>query len=121
MKDWRPTGGQSVPAFDHYMASGVAKSFVKELHKVMSIRYPECNGELSRVDKNNGLLNNEGIKHELKKIRAEHRLILDKVDEIKQENEKLKDDVKLLKYDIKKLKDASVSENPTLDLPSSIG
>lgn len=84
MKDWRPTGGQSVPAFDHYMAPGVAKSFVKELHKVMSIRYPECNGELSRVDKNNGLLNNEGIKHELKKIRAEHRLILDKVDEIKQ-------------------------------------
>lgn len=65
------------------MAPGVAKSFIKELHKAMSIRFPEGNKELSKADQNNGLLNNDGIKAELKKIREKERLILHKVDDIK--------------------------------------
>lgn len=66
------------------MAPGVAKSFIKELYKVLCIKYPECSSELSMADKNNGILNNEGIKEELKRIRSEHRLILDRLDEVKE-------------------------------------
>lgn len=76
MKVWRPTGGQSIPAFDHYMAPGVAKSFCKELKKVLDIRYPECNyGDQETLDSGN--LTNQGIYKALKQYRSEHRLIMD--------------------------------------------
>lgn len=65
------------------MAPGVAKTFIKELYKVMCIRYPECSNNESSVDKYNQYLDNEGIKRELKKYREEHRLILGRLDEIK--------------------------------------
>lgn len=68
-----PTGGQSIPAFDYYMAPGVAKSFCKEFRKVLDIRYPECDGADVSGDYH---LNNEGIYNELKTYRKEHRLIM---------------------------------------------
>ena len=77
MKAWRPTGGQSVPAFDHYMAPGVAKTFIKELYRVMCIKYPQCSG---KKDSN---MSNEDIRDELKKYRNKHRLILDNMDFLK--------------------------------------
>lgn len=77
MKAWRPTGGQSVPAFDHYMAPGVAKTFIKELYRVMCIKYPQCSG---KKDSN---MSNEDIRDELKKYRNKHRLILDNMDFVK--------------------------------------
>lgn len=64
------------------MAPGVAKSFIKELYKVMSIRYPECsedNGALTKGEH----LTNEGIKDILKTYREKHRLILDNLDYVK--------------------------------------
>lgn len=69
-------GGQSVPAFDHYMAPGVAKSFIKELAKVLRIRHPK--GDLGKeiLETDSGKLTNEGIKSELKKYRKKHRLIM---------------------------------------------
>ena len=75
-------GGQSVPNFDYYMAPGVAKTFIKELYRVLKIRYPECNRE-SEIGDN---LNNEGIKDALKQIRANDKngLILNHMDEIKE-------------------------------------
>ena len=70
-----PTGGQSIPAFDHYMAPGVAKSFCKEFKKVLDIRYPECDhGETEQLESGN--LTNQGIYKELKQYRNEHRLIM---------------------------------------------
>lgn len=77
MKAWRPTGGQSVPAFDHYMAPGVAKTFIKELYRVMCIRYPQCSG-LKAND-----MSNEDIRDTLKEYRKKHRLILDRLDFVK--------------------------------------
>lgn len=75
MKVWRPTGGQSIPAFDYYMAPGVAKSFIKELKKVLDIRYPECDyGDQEVLDSGN--LTNQGIYKALKQYRNEHRLIM---------------------------------------------
>lgn len=69
-------GGQSVPAFDHYMAPGVAKSFIKELAKILRIRHPK--GDLGEevLETDSGKLTNEGIKSELKKYRKKHRLIM---------------------------------------------
>jgi len=32
-------GGQSIPAFDFYMAEGVERSFIKELERVLEVRY----------------------------------------------------------------------------------
>lgn len=76
-KERSPLGGQSVPAFDHYMAPGVAKSFIKELVKILRIRYPECSlGKEVLTDSASGKLTNEGIKEELKKYRKKHRLIM---------------------------------------------
>lgn len=63
---WRPTGGQSVPNFDYYMGPGVAKTFIKELHKVLCIRYPECNGYKQPGEH---FLYNDDIKVTLKKMR----------------------------------------------------
>lgn len=69
-------GGQSVPNFDHYMAPGVAKSFVKNIFKILDIRYPECSDdELSDTNKN-GKLSNEDIKRVLKRYRKKHRTIM---------------------------------------------
>lgn len=77
MKAWRPTGGQSIPAFDYYMAPGVAKSFIKELYKVMCIRYPQCSG------KKDSFMSNEDIRDTLKAYRAKHRTIMDHIDLVK--------------------------------------
>lgn len=77
MKAWRPTGGQSVPAFDHYMAPGVAKTFIKELYKVMCIKYPQCSGPKAND------MSNEDIRDTLKEYRKKHRLILDRLDFVK--------------------------------------
>ena len=77
MKAWRPTGGQSVPAFDHYMAPGVAKTFIKELYKVMCIKYPQCSGPKDHD------MSNEDIRDTLKEYRKKHRLILDRLDFVK--------------------------------------
>ena len=76
-------GGQSIPAFDHYMAPGVAKSFVKNIYNVLRIRYPEESAALNQEDIDDGVLNNEGIKETLKAFRKEHRLVYDRIDDIK--------------------------------------
>lgn len=85
MKVWRPTGGQSIPNFDYYMAPGVAKSFIKELYKIMCIRYPECSGDNGELTKGNNLTT-EGIKAALKKIRENDKngLIMNHMDEIRE-------------------------------------
>lgn len=58
------------------MAPGVAKSFVKNIFKILDIRYPECSDdELSDADKN-GKLSNEDIKRVLKRYRKKHRTIM---------------------------------------------
>ena len=77
-------GGQSVPNFDYYMAPGVAKTFIKELYKVLCIRYPECshdNGELTSGEH----LTNEGIKDKLKKMREANKagIIMDDMDDVR--------------------------------------
>lgn len=72
-------GGQSIPAFDHYMAPGVAKTFVKELYKVLDIKYPRYSGHSIE-----GKLSNEGVKEELKAYRNKHRLIMDNLDYVKE-------------------------------------
>ena len=71
-------GGQSIPAFDHYMAPGVAKTFIKELYNVLDIRYPEFTKHA--ID---GKLSNDGIREELRNYIKKHRLILDDQDFIK--------------------------------------
>ena len=55
------------------MAPGVAKTFIKELHKVLSIRYPE---KMDIIDE---------IKHELQLIRKADRagLIIGHMDKVK--------------------------------------
>ena len=63
------------------MAPGVAKTFVKEIYKVLGIRYPEANKGNTLEFK--GKLTNNGIKQKLKAIRNENRLIYDKIDAIK--------------------------------------
>ena len=55
-------GGQSIPAFDHYMAPGVAKTFVKEIIKVLHTLY-----------KGTTLTS---LKKELKNYRRKNRLIM---------------------------------------------
>lgn len=77
-KERRPTGGQSIPAFDHYMAPGVAKTFVKELYRVLRIRHPECGADQL---KKSGW-SNEAVKLHLKGYLKKHRLILDNVEYI---------------------------------------
>lgn len=58
------------------MAPGVAKSFVKELKKVLDIRYPECNYGKDVLETENGYLTNEGVYQTLKAYRKERRLIM---------------------------------------------
>ena len=84
MKDWRSTGGQSVPAFDHYMAPGVAKTFIKELHKVLCIRYPESVGENGEAEID-GRITADGVKDQLRRIREHDSrgLILNHLEEVR--------------------------------------
>ena len=60
-------GGQSIPAFDHYMAPGVAKTFIKEIIRLVS---DTCTIE--------GLETKweEELKEILNEYRASHRLIM---------------------------------------------
>ena len=68
-------GGQSIPSFDYYMAPGVAKSFVKNIYKIIDIKYSEAtNGDGNYTQ--DGKLTNLGIKNELKNYIAEHKLIM---------------------------------------------
>lgn len=69
-------GGQSVPCFDFYMAPGVAKSFVKNIYKVLDIRYPECSHGEESLDSSGQYLTNLGIKNELKNYIKKNRLIM---------------------------------------------
>ena len=55
-------GGQSIPAFDHYLAPGVAKTFVKEVVKLVDILRPD--------------INTDNIKSKLKAYRERNRLII---------------------------------------------
>lgn len=65
------------------MAPGVAKSFVKELYKVLKIRYTQANRDLTPEEIESGMLNNGSLKDVLKDFRKEHRLILDRLDQVK--------------------------------------
>lgn len=62
-------GGQSIPAFDHYMAPGVAKTFVKQIVNVVSDKYDSDDYE--NIDE---IL--VTLETGLKKYRKEHRLIM---------------------------------------------
>lgn len=71
-------GGQSIPAFDYYMAPGVVKTMLRELIKVLDIRYDlsdvdEFKEELNviRVKHNNRVLNAEA-KQEIKRVLIQH-------------------------------------------------
>jgi len=61
-------GGQSIPCFDYYMEPGVAKTFIKQIRKVVRIRYPSINSkelyaELKAYrDKNRTIMNDAGYK-----------------------------------------------------------
>lgn len=61
------------------MAPGVAKTFIKELYKIMCIKYPECSEE-----KLNGEMGNEDIKAHLKQYQKENRLLLDNLDYVRE-------------------------------------
>ena len=64
------------------MAPGVAKTFVKELVKVLNIRYLEgIAGEQVEVENK---LTNKGIEQKLKKLIKENKLILDKINVVKE-------------------------------------
>lgn len=55
-------GGQSIPAFDHYLAPGVAKSFIKQLRKIVQIKHTS--------------LDDADLYSKLKEYRANNRLIM---------------------------------------------
>ena len=64
MKTSSPTGGQSIPAFDYYLAPGVAKSFIKQLRKIIQIKHPSLDdadlyGKLKEYRANNRLIMND--------------------------------------------------------------
>lgn len=57
-------GGQSIPAFDHYLAPGVAKSFIKQLRKIVQIKHTSLDdadlyGKLKEYRANNRLIMND--------------------------------------------------------------
>lgn len=62
-------GGQSIPAFDYYMAPGVAKTMVTELCRVLEIYYDIDTSilkeKLKEVQKRRKLLLNEEAKEEI--------------------------------------------------------
>ena len=66
------------------MAPGVAKTFIKELHKVLSIRYPDSIFEDGRLEENSKLTV-DGVKNRLKQIREAdpNGLILNHLEQIK--------------------------------------
>ena len=64
-------GGQSIPAFDYYMAPGVAKTMVTELVKVIDTRYDDIDidslkSDLKAIQKENKLILNDGVKEKIK-------------------------------------------------------
>ena len=59
-------GGQSIPAFDYYMAVGVAKSFCKKIKNILDIRYPR-HRELNSI-----------VYEDIRAYRKRHRLIMNK-------------------------------------------
>ena len=66
-------GGQSVPAFDYYMAPGVAKTMITELVKVIDTRYDDIDidalkSELKGVQKEHKLILNDAVKEKIKDI-----------------------------------------------------
>lgn len=66
-------GGQSIPAFDYYMAPGVAKTMVSELVKVIDIYYNDIDTstlkeKLREVQEKRNLLLNEESKEEIYEI-----------------------------------------------------
>ena len=63
------------------MAPGVAKTYIKELHKVLNIRYPEF--DFGEQMQHNGKLTNQGVKQMLKEYRSENRLIMDNLDYVR--------------------------------------
>lgn len=62
-------GGQSIPMFDIYMAPGVAKTFIKQLVKVVEIKYPEADVKTlkKRLEsfraQNGSIMGKEGLAH----------------------------------------------------------
>lgn len=83
-KHTSPTGGQSIPAFDHYMAPGVAKTFIKQIVKILDIAFnyadiDKIQKELIEYrNKNRLILNEEGIEFTKKLIKQNYRGIIDK-------------------------------------------
>lgn len=69
MKTTSPTGGQAIPAFDHYMAPGVAKTYIKQLIEIIEDRYDEDDyyGFNDKIKE---------LKTELTNYRENHRLIM---------------------------------------------
>lgn len=70
-------GGQSIPAFDYYMAPGVAKTMITELVKVIDTRYDDIDidalkSELKGVQKEHKLILNDGVKEKIKDICAKY-------------------------------------------------
>lgn len=64
------------------MAPGVAKTFIKKVYEVLGIRHIEANrGNQLEIK---GKLTNNGVKQKLKEIRKENRLILNKLDTVKE-------------------------------------
>ena len=66
-------GGQSIPAFDYYMAPGVAKTMITELVKVIDTRYDDIDidvlkSDLKDVQKKHTLILNDEVKVEIKGI-----------------------------------------------------
>lgn len=83
-KHTSPTGGQSIPAFDHYMAPGVAKTFIKQVVKILDIAFnyadiDKIQKELIEYrNKNRLIINEEGIEFTKKLIKQNYRGIIDK-------------------------------------------
>lgn len=70
-------GGQSIPAFDYYMAPGVAKTMITELVKVIDTRYDDIDidalkSELKGVQKEHKLILNDVVKEKIKDICAKY-------------------------------------------------
>lgn len=62
-------GGQAIPAFDHYMAPGVAKTYIKQIIEIIEDKYDE--EDYADFDIKLGR-----TKKELTEYRNEHRLIM---------------------------------------------
>ena len=71
-KHTSPTGGQSIPAFDFYLAPGVAKSFIKLYTQLLYDIYDYENTDVlynklkKYLEKNKLILNEQGIEYVIK-------------------------------------------------------